>query len=315
MAQPPACLDPQGSLEPCGHDAARHRRGTSFRQVERHLGSEEAIVRHLFRCRENDLSKCPECARPVKLMPARRMGTYTGQCCVVFHRIVTMGTLFERSRWPLTSWILAMVYFANSRGGMSLGFLQTMFGMNAHSAQTVCRRIRGHMALLENERQVGGPGEPVALSFQRIKGARGGTIQSRSVLVMAIHDKTRIVPVVVPNRKHSTIHPIVRARVRPGSILVHRDRIELARLNQHRPSRGLARSFAIEPACRHPGIDNAILVFWMHFRRVMAAGHGHFSRGRLWLYLGEFAFRFNRRSEPDRVFWDMVSQFRPPVRS
>jgi hypothetical protein len=47
----------------------------------------------------------------------------------------------------------------------------------------------------------------------------------------------------------------------------------------------------------------------------MAAGHGHFSRGRLWLYLGEFAFRFNRRSEPDRVFWDMVSQFRPPVRS
>lgn len=312
MAQAAACPSLQGIAELRPVSAPRHRSGTSFRQVEQCLGSEEAIVAHLFRRREKELSLCPTCARPVKLVPTKRIGTYSGTCCQAFHRIVTMDTLFERSTWPLTSWIMAMVYFANSRSGISRAFLQTMFGLTGGSAHIICKRIRQHMALLEDERQLGGPSEPVGLSFQRIKGARGSRIQSRSVLVMAIHDASHVVPVVVADRRPSTIHPIVRAKVRPGSILVYRDRIEHARLNQFRSNWGLARSFAIEPASRYSGIDNAILVFWMHFRRVMAAGHGHFARGNLWLYLGEFAFRFNRRSEPDQIFWDMVSHF-PPV--
>lgn len=307
----------------CEDQYSGRRGGTSMRAVTRVLGNEDAVIEHLFACREAALSVCPQCGERVKLYRTKGTRRFSGYCCKDVYRTVTTGTLFDASTWPLASWILAMNYFANFRGGVSTWFLQTMFGLGKDSAYKIASRIRCHMALLECDRQVGGPGVPVALSFERIGGARGKDKHTQPTLVLAIHDATQVVTAVVPDRRLRTIGPIIMERVQPGSVLVYRTEIDKRRLCGHRAGGGLALRFELAPDGAWPGLNDVVMVFWMHFRRVMAAGHVHFAKDKLWQYLGEFCFRFNRSAQPDRIFWDMVARFpqlpaemvRPPRRT
>lgn len=286
------------------------RGGTSLRSVQKRFPTEDDVVRHIFEVRQAELATCPLCSRPLRLEHATGTRNFTGACCKQITRSVTKDTLFENSSWPLRSWVSAMVYFANSRSGVATSFIQAMYGLNRSTAEEICHRIRWHMALLEGDRTVGGPGVPVGLAFERVAvTGQGSSSRKRSDLVLAMYDASHIVTAVVPNRRSKSVGELVQAKVREGSILVERDRDELLRPTMSRDKSGLSRRFKIDPLAHHRGIDSAVLVFWMHFRRVMAASHRDFEKDELQFHLGEFAFRFNRRSEPDRAFWDMISRF------
>jgi transposase-like protein len=74
---------------------------------------------------------------------ARRGLYYCAECNGQF--TVTVGTVMERSKIPLSKWLLAMHLMGASKKGMSALQLQRMLGVTYKTAWFLCRRIREAM--------------------------------------------------------------------------------------------------------------------------------------------------------------------------
>ena len=59
----------------------------------------------------------------------------------------------------------------------------------------------------------------------------------------------------------------------------------------------------------HPEELDAIKGFLSYFLWPFQTHHKYASRAHLWLYLGEFLFRYNRRNRSAQTYWDMISAF------
>lgn len=288
------------------------REGTSVHAVRAAFPDDNAILEHLFQVRFAGRVFCEICGLPVTMYRTRSYRRYSGYCCKDVYRTPTTNTLFDRTRTPLTDWLHVMLYFANSKTGISTSMTGRLLGFGKGMAFKTADRIRTHMALLEQGRTLGGKDCRVGISFNTIKGVRNREAGSRlRPLVMAIYDAHHVVTVIIPNRRIQTITRIVLSRVHPQSILVYQDERALRHLSGYGYHRVLARTFKFEPLGNYEGINGTILVYWMHLRRALRDNHVHYSRDFLWKYLGEFNFRFNRRYRSHETFWDMVCAFPP----
>lgn len=286
--------------------------GTSIKFMKRLFPDDEAIVRYIFSIRERYLARCDVCNGEVKLYRRKNGTSYSGFCCSDVYKSATKGTVLFKSNIPLKSWFLAMVYFANSKAGISTGFLSRMFGLAKSSAHRLGDRIRTHMALLEADRQVGGQDVPVSISFKLIHGSHDrNSRQAKPLLALALHDPSEVVTAIIPNRRIQTLTPIILMRVRPGSILTYRSDIEKRLLMGYGYHRTLSNSFRIEPVEIYGKDLNIAVSYWTNFRRILRSSHGHFKRDNAWKYIGEFNFRFNRRTRVGDIFWDMISRCPP----
>lgn len=286
------------------------REGTSVHAVRAKFPDDDAVLEHLFRIRFAGRVCCQICGHRVTLYRTRNFRRYSGHCCKDVYRTPTTDTLFDRTRIPLTSWLQVMLYFANSKTGISTSMTGRLLGFGKGMAFKTNDRIRTHMALLENGRTVGGTGLRVGISFNTIRGVRNkGSGSNARPLVMAIYDARHVVTVIIPNRRIGTITPIILSRVHPQSVLVYQDERALRHLSGHGYHRVLARTFPFEPLEKYTGINGTIQVYWMHLRRALRDNHVHYASNFLWKYLNEFNFRFNRRHRSHETFWDMVCAF------
>ena len=93
---------------------------------------------------------CPHCGNLDRDKIAKGKGSahrsglyYCAACDGQF--TVTVGTVMERSKIPISKWLLAMHLMGASRKGMSALQLQRMLGVTYKSAWFLARRIRGAM--------------------------------------------------------------------------------------------------------------------------------------------------------------------------
>lgn len=292
---------------PLSSRATRPEEGISILYLQERFPDENSVIAYLFECQSEKMSRCDECGSRFKLYPVRGTRKYSGYCCKDNYRTITKGTLFFKSTLPLTSWLVAIMYFTNSRAGVTTAFIGAMLGIGQDTAFRVADQIRNRMALLEEHRTVGGEGRPVAISFRWIKRTRNrGAPRGRQTLVMALLDSFQVVTIVVPNRRIQTITPIVISRVRPGSVLLYVDDIEKRRLLGHGFHKRLSKAFNLESGKAHPAPLNLAISYWTNFQRVFRATYGKAKQDNICKYLGEFNFKFNRRDRPDAAFWDIV---------
>src|SRR5262245_36833837 len=105
---------------------------------------------------------CPHCGSDVCTALQRkshRAGLYLCNDCR-HNCTVTVGTLYERSKIPLTKWRLATYLMASSKKGMSANQLHRMLGGTYKTAWFMCHRIREAM-IDGNPAPIGGRGESV----------------------------------------------------------------------------------------------------------------------------------------------------------
>ena len=91
---------------------------------------------------------CPHCGSLEKLGKiggkSARPGLYwCGNCKSQF--TVTVGTIFERSKVPLSKWLFAIHLLASSKKGMSANQLSRMLGVTVQTAWFMGHRIRESM--------------------------------------------------------------------------------------------------------------------------------------------------------------------------
>lgn len=282
--------------------------GTSLSLLDEMFPDERACIEHIFNLNIGRYRKCIHCNKYSKWYLLEKRRVFSAKCCRSFNVNPLSGTIFSGTRTPLRDWFLAMLLFSNARNGISSHLIQRIIGVSHASSYNICNKIRTHMALLNGRRSIGGPGQYVHIDEAQIKGIIGSSSQNRAI-VFGMATNRELVSFVVPDRKASTLMPLIGEYVRPGSIIVS---------DSHRSYARLARNGWAHEVVNHAKFfwknengfsQSQIETYWGQLKRSLRSTHLRISQANLWKYVQEFNFRYNRRHRSREIFWDLISAF------
>jgi hypothetical protein len=210
-------------------------------------------------------------------------------CAGCSHRTsVTAGTIFDRTRTPLTVWFTACWLFATAKDGISALSLQRSLEIGSYqTAWAMLHRLRSVLVT---------------------PGLRGGRAKGKKALVgIAIEVKEpkgfgRCRMAILTDASAVSLRPFVTDHVEVGSMLITdawQGYHGIAGLGyEHdRRSQNAARAAGEDPAALLPGVHR---VASLTKRWLLGTHQGRFDQAHLQSYLDEFVFRFNRRKSRSR---------------
>lgn len=227
---------------------------------------------------------------------------------------VTAGTIFHRTRTPLTTWFAAVWYVTNQKLGVSALGLQHALGLTRYETTWMMlhklRRamVRPDRDLLTgsveiDETYVGGTEEQV----------RGRETHKKSIVVIAVEERGQGMGRVrlgrVPDASAASLVPFIKEVVEPGDE-VHTDGWRgywpLAQTDYKHVQTKLATSG--DPA--HVAMPRVHRVASLLKRWLLGTHQGSVRPEHLDYYLDEFTFRFNRRTSRRRglLFYRLLEQ-------
>ncbi|BBL76771.1 IS1595 family transposase (plasmid) [Methylomagnum ishizawai] len=229
---------------------------------------------------------------------------------------VTAGTIFDRTRTPLTVWFTACWLFATGKDGMALSLKRTLAIGSYQTAWAMLHRLRSALVRPGRDR-LGGRvevdetyigGQEAGLPGGRAHGKKILTGIAVEVLEPKGFGRCRMQPLA--DASAASLHPFVRGAVEPGATVITDGWQGYCGLNLsgyiHQP-----RSQRATRAC---GGDSDKLLPGVHRvaslvkRWLLGTHQGAVDPAHLESYLNEFVFRFNRRRSRSRgmVFYRVL---------
>ena len=274
-------------------------------ELAKHFSNEDAARELLESWRWPGGAACPKCggADPYKLTPKAtskkpgRKGLYKCRACRK-QFTVTVGTVFEDSRIPLSKWLLGLHFLASSKKGMSAHQLHRMLHISYKAAWFMAHRLRYAMAsgpLFELLRGIVEVDETyIGAKHKRgTKKGRPGPESHKTPVVALVErgGKVRAMPMRVTGEnlkaamtKH--IHP--SASLMTDEFPVYRNIGTLFESHEtvHHRSGEYVRGNAS---------TNVAEGFFSLLKRGINGSSHHVSKGHLHRYVSEFEFRYNTR--------------------
>ena len=230
---------------------------------------------------------------------------------------VTAGTIFDRTRTPLTVWFTACWLFATGKDGISalslkrtlaIGSYQTAWAMLHRLRSVLVRpgrdRLSGRVEV--DETYIGG--QEAGLSGGRAPGKKVLTGIAIEVLKPKGFGRCRMRPLT--DGSAASLHPFVTDFIQPGATVITDGWQGYCGLDQrgylHQPcNQRAARACGEDPGELLPGVHR---VASLAKRWLLGTHQGAVDRAHLASYLNEFAFRFNRRHSRSRgmVFYRVL---------
>lgn len=294
---------------------------TTVREFFKQFPDDDACLKHLFDVRFGQGHRCPKCEREAKWYPIKAERAFSCQWCG-HHIHPTVGTLFEKSSTPLQLWFYAIFKFTKTRHGVSGKELQRELGVTYKTAWRMAKMIREHMAEVDGETPIGGPGTSVEIDETLVGGVKKGIHNrgsaAKAVVVGALERGGDIITAVVPNQRRSTLEPFVKTNVRIGGN-VHTDELRsYSALSEagyrHARVNHSAEEYAYFDYRLGDTVSvNAIENFWRHLKCSISGTHTSVSAKYLGLYAKEFEYRFNRRNRAETMLLELLSTFEKPA--
>jgi transposase-like protein len=227
---------------------------------------------------------------------------YCNECKDQF--TVTVGTVLERSKIPLTKWLMAAHMVNSGKNGVSAHEIHRNLGVTYKTAWFMMHRLREAMKEL-NDTPMGGEGRSVQAdetyygnTSRRAKGYKKGLRHKQGIFAL-IEPKGRVRAFHMKPANLNNVRDALLANVDRASEL-HTDESPLY------PETG--KKFAAQKRVRHGwrkgsglyvGKDgettNAVENFFGNFKRAMRGTYRFCSEQHLQRYLNEFQFRHNHR--------------------
>jgi len=260
---------------------------------------------------------CPACGvENAKFHLMRKRKAYACQECG-HHIYPCAGTIFHKSRTPLTKWFLAMYLMTSTRSGVAAKELERALGVTYKCAWRMAHELRKLMASADFAGPLGGPGKHVEADETwiggkvRHRGKGQGKKRSPKTIVFGMAERDGMVRVgPVPDDTKFTLEPIILENVKPGSVVTtdgHLSYGDLRLTYQH-----TAINHAQGEYARGTHHTNTIEGHWSHFKRAIKGTHVHISGKHLWKYAAEFSYRRNFRASHVGMFNRLVSAFALP---
>src|SRR5206468_5467305 len=221
---------------------------------------------------------------------------------------VTVGTVFERSKIPLSKWWLAMHLIGSSKKGMSAHQLWRMLGFGSYrTAWFMAHRIREGMRELfpEESGPMGGEGKTVEMdetfvgglekNKHRSKRKHKGTGGAGKEAVFSLVERGGSVRSHhVPEVTAKTLRPILQAQVH-GKTAVMTDEGLVAKTIGSEFERHETINHSLGEYVRGGAHTNTIEGYFSILKRGINGVYHHVSQQHLRRYLAEFDFRYNER--------------------
>ena len=222
---------------------------------------------------------------------------------------VTAGTIFDRTRTPLTVWFWATWLFATQKDGVSALSLQRALDIGSYqTAWAMLHRLRSVLVRPGRERLSGRVEVDETYIGGEEPGLRGGRAKGKKVLVAVAvevrqrkgYGRCRMAPLA--DASAASLHPFVTAHVDEGATVVtdgwqgYRGVAGLG-YTHARLSQRATRARGGDPHSLLPGVHRiaALAKRWL-----LGTHQGSVDPAHLQDYLDEFVFRFNRRTSRSR---------------
>lgn len=212
---------------------------------------------------------------------------------------VTVGTVFERSRVPLSKWLMAAYLMCSSKKGISAHQLHRTLGVTYKTAWFLAHRIREAMITAPTGPMGSGGGTVEAdetyIGVQKgKKKATGGWGHKQKVFAL-VERGGEVRSIRITGKLFDGIKDALHGNVAPEANLMTDD---------FRLYRNIAKRFASHNTVNHskgeygrgPIHTNTIEGYFSVFKRGMKGVYQHCSEDHLQRYLTEFDFRYNHRS-------------------
>jgi len=249
---------------------------------------------------------CPHCGATgddvTKLEgKAHRPGLY--QCSACREQFtVTVKTVFERSKIPLTKWLAALFLLTASKKGVSAHQVHRSLGISYKSTWFMMHRLRealraGGLA------PMGGSGKVVEIDetvIGKLEGApkymhRGYGQQWRNTVMALVERGGNVRTFHIDGTTTGSMLPIIRANIQRETAIM---------TDEASWHRGLYKDFASHEAVNHTLKEyvrgtittNTVEGYFSIFKRGMRGVYQHCKEKHLHRYLAEFDFRYNTRT-------------------
>lgn len=258
---------------------------------------------------------CPACGvEKAKFHLLRKRKAFSCQECG-HHIYPCAGTIFHKSRTPLTKWFLAMYLMTSTRSGVAAKELERALGVTYKCAWRMAHELRKLMASADYAGPLGGDGKHVEVDETLIGGklrhhGKGKHRKNKTVVFGMVERDGMLRTGPLPDETKFTLEPTILENVIGGTTITsdgHYGYRDLELSYDHHIVNHAANEYV-----RDIYHTNTIEGHWSHFKRAIKGTHVHISSKHLWKYCAEFNYRRNYRLSHSLMFNRLVSAFALP---
>lgn len=212
---------------------------------------------------------------------------------------VTVGTVFERSKVPLTKWLAATYLMCCSKKGISSKQIERMLGVTYKTAWFMTHRIREAMKDTSTD-QLGGAGtsgivEADETYFGKTEGqGKGAHLSKKQKVVALVERKGRVRAFHVPSVTAETLKPILEGQITKDARLMTDTAPVYKKIGKSFKSHETVNHLENEYA-RGDVTTNSAEGFFGILKMGIGGVYQHVSPEHLKRYVSEFSFRYNNR--------------------
>jgi len=216
---------------------------------------------------------------------------------------VTVGTVMERSKVPLSKWVLAAQLMAASKKGMSALQLQRMLGTNYETAWFLFHRLR-ECAINSNRGPVGGGNKVVEADETYVGGKaknarRGKPVPKKQAVFALVERDGEVRSFHVTNVNAKTLRPIIVQNASRKSYLMTDESPIYSKIGSEFAGHGTVNHSGDEYVRGTFWYTNTVESYFALLKRGMMGAFHNVSEAHLYRYLAEFDFRHNSRRTTD----------------
>jgi transposase-like protein len=220
------------------------------------------------------------------------------------------GTIFEKSRTPLTLWFYAIFLFVSTRHGVSGMELHRQLGVTRKTGYRMGMQIRKLMNKADYQGLLGGIEGQVEMDEAYVGGRRKGKAgrgAEGKTVVMGMRERNGYIRCkVVPDASQKSLRGVFQQNIASGTVISTDEwrgySLVIGDGHKHGTvchGRGEYVNFD-EEGYRHD--TNALESFWRLFKASVRGTHIQISKDKAQAYLDEFGFRQNFRDQGQMMF-------------
>jgi transposase-like protein len=287
-----------------------------MRRLISHPGCAIGIIRNMAK---RYRKCCPRCGIVTcsEIHHTDERGVRTHRCQYCRQTFTELyGTIFYKSKIPLSSWLLAVIYWINSTGGLSAAELGRDLSISHMSAWKMLMRIREAMknGLSDDLLQGTTEGDEAWFGKKKSKPGKGKkpkhkTDNQEIFLGIVERGRKRLRLIAIPDVKEETLYPHIRDNVRKGSKFFTDSRVSYAITGieyHHQVTNHSAKEFA-----RGEVHSNTIERIWGDIKGIIRTIHHGVTKKYRELYFAQYIFRYENKDSTNLFFKTLCQLFSP----
>ncbi len=274
-----------------------------MRKLISHPGSGIEIVRKLIGRYRKCCIKCGVIASlHIHHTDQRGIRTYQCQACMkTFSEL--HGTIFYRSKIPIASWLLAIIYWTTATGSISAADLGRKLGISHISAWRMLMKMRERLSKELDQEMLQGLVEADEAWF--------GKKDNQDIVLGIVQRQARKLRlVIIPNVQEATLYPHIREHVVEGSRFFTdtRNTYTITSIRYWHQTTNHSQGEFARGGIVH---SNTIEQIWGDIKGIIRTIHHGISKKYRALYLAQYIFSYQFKNSTHFFFKNLCQLFSP----